>query len=161
MLKRDTSLTESFRGAWDGLAAAYRKEPNLRFHVAAAWLALGMAWLAPLSILEWVCLIILIGVVVFAELVNTAMERLGDQGARGEPSLLVGEAKQVAAGAVLVTALAAVAAGLLLFAPKLSSVVERLEFLAATNPVAVGGYLLVLGVLGWGALVGRRSRGER
>lgn len=155
------SLARSLRGAGSGLAAAYRKEPNLRFHLAAAWLALGLAWVAALAPLEWVALIILIGVVVFAELVNTAVERLGDREAGGETCLLVGEAKQVAAGAVLVVALAAVAGGCLLFGPKLPVMAGRVA-LAGQHPVPAAIYLAVMAVLAWRALEARRRpRGER
>lgn len=158
---RNPSLGRSLSGAWAGLAAAYRKEPNLRFHLAAAWLALGLAWAAALAPLEWIALIILIGVVVFAELVNTAMERLGDREAGEETCLLVGEAKQVAAGAVLVVALAAVAGGCLLFGPKLALMAGRVMS-AGRYPLPTVIYLAVMAVLAWLALEARRHpRGER
>ncbi len=137
------NLLRSLAGAWRGLVAAYLKEPNLRFHVAAAWLALGLGWLADFDALRWTCLVTLIGVVVFAELVNTAMERLGDVEAGGEPSFLVGEAKQVAAAAVLVAALAALTGGLILFGPRREVMLGRLPAIGQ-YPAASVLYLAVL-----------------
>ena len=156
MTARDGSLVRSFRGAWSGLLTAYRQEPNLRFHAAAAWLVLGTAVLAGVTAAEGVDLILLAGLVFVAELVNTAMERLGDVEAGNRFSVLVGEAKRVAAAAVLISAIAAMGGGILIFAPRLPAMLRRADAFLVDHPLAVGLHLSVLLILSRQAMTGRR-----
>lgn len=81
-----------------------------------AVLAAGLA--VRLAYGEW-CLIVLACAAVWtAEALNTAFEFLADATTK-EFHPVIGQAKDVAAGAVLVTALAAAIVGLLVFAPHL------------------------------------------
>ncbi len=150
------SLVRSFQGAWSGLVTAYRQETNLRVHAAAAWLVLGLACLGGVTAGEGVDLILLVGMVLVAELVNTAMERLGDVEAGTRFSVLVGEAKRVAAAAVLVSAVTASVGGVLVFAPHLSAMPARAEALMDDHPLEVGLYLAVLLMMSREALGGGR-----
>ena len=92
---------------------ALRTQPNAQIHavITVGALALG-AWLG-LSRAEWAILTLTIGLVWAAELLNTALEALVDL---ASPSLhpLAKVAKDVSAAAVLITAIIAVAVGLLL-----------------------------------------------
>ena len=69
-----------------------------------------------ISRMEWVAVILCFGMVISAELFNSAVERLTDL---AHPDLhpLAGKVKDIAAGAVLVTAIAAAAIGLIIFLP--------------------------------------------
>ena len=71
-----------------------------------------------ISRIEWCALVLAIAGVWAAEAVNTAIELLGDA-TTSDPHPLVGRAKDVAAGAVLLAALGAAVVGLLVFAPRL------------------------------------------
>jgi diacylglycerol kinase len=157
---RSGSLIRSIRGAWSGLLTAYRQEPNLRFHVAAAWCVLGLACLAGVTAGEGVDLVLLAGLVFVAELVNTAMERLGDVEAGNRFSILVGEAKRVAAAAVLVSAVTALVGGALIFAPRLPAMLRRADGFLRDYPLAAGIYLAALLALSRQALAGRRLAGR-
>lgn len=77
-------------------------------------------FLARLSRLEWCCILLAIVGVWTAEALNTAIEFVTDL-ASPEFSHLARNAKDVAAGAVLVAAVGAVALGLLVFGPRLLS----------------------------------------
>lgn len=156
MTARDGGLVRSFRGAWSGLVTAYRQERNLRLHAAAAWLVLGLAALAGVTAGEGVDLVLLVGLVLVAELVNTAMERLGDVEAGNRFSVLVGEAKRVAAAAVLISAIAAMGGGILIFAPRLPAMLRRADAFLLDHPLAVGLHLSVLLILSRQAMTGRR-----
>ena len=68
--------------------------------------------------MEWAILAVCVGMVLAAECLNTALERLSDRVAP-ERHPLVGQAKDAAAAAVLVAAMVSVAAGLLILGPKL------------------------------------------
>ncbi|GAB2945362.1 diacylglycerol kinase [Hymenobacter coalescens] len=108
----------SFGYALQGIREALQSEPHLRFHAlaAAAVVALG-AWLR-LPRHDWALLALAIGAVWAAELMNTAVETLVDL-VSPDFHPLAGRAKDVAAGAVLLTALAAVVVGLLVLGPPL------------------------------------------
>jgi diacylglycerol kinase len=71
-----------------------------------------------LSKLEWGLIIFSIGLVLTAEVLNTAVERLGDVVAGGKYNNLVRDIKDISAGAVMVSALTALTIGvLILFVP--------------------------------------------
>ena len=70
---------------------------------------------------EWTAICLCIGLVVSAELFNTAIERLVDL-VSPQRHPLAGQVKDIAAGAVLVCALAAIAVGLIIFVPYLTRI---------------------------------------
>ena len=107
---------KSFRYAVQGILTA-TKEQNLRFHILSAVIVVLAGFLTGLSITEWVILTIVIALVIGAELFNSAIERVVDL-ASPEIHPLAKQAKDMAAGAVLVFAVASVIIGLLIFLPK-------------------------------------------
>jgi diacylglycerol kinase len=70
-----------------------------------------------ISRLEWCAVVLSIGLVWTAELLNTGIERLGDAVTR-EPNELIRHAKDAAAGGVLVASITAAAVGAIVFLPK-------------------------------------------
>ncbi|WLV23593.1 diacylglycerol kinase family protein [Aciduricibacillus chroicocephali] len=101
-----------------GIGSAFLSERNFRIHSIAAVFAIGAGFLLRINRLEWMILVVVIGLVLQAELLNTAAEKLIDY-IKPEFHPVAGLVKDVAAGAVLIAALAAFAIGLLLFVPKL------------------------------------------
>lgn len=73
-----------------------------------------------ISKLEWLIIILVIGMVISAEIFNTSIEILTDL-VSPEENKKAGRVKDLAAGAVLVSAIAAVVLGLLIFLPKILS----------------------------------------
>jgi diacylglycerol kinase (ATP) len=112
-----TRRAQSFRFAWRGLVAVARSQHNAWIHGGATVLALSAGLLLRLSAGEWALMVFATAAVWAAEAFNTAIEVLGDAVAPDEHRL-VGTAKDVAAGGVLVTAVAAVAVGLLVLVPR-------------------------------------------
>ena len=106
----------SFRYAMEGLVTAVL-EQNFRFHLVSAIVVIMAGFVTGLSIVEWCIIILVIAFVIGTELINTAIERAVDL-ASPEIHPLAKQAKDVAAGAVLVFALASVIIGLLIFLPK-------------------------------------------
>lgn len=108
----------SFRYAFAGLAYVLRSQSNARIHLAVAVLVVAAsAWLG-LSRGEWALLVVTIAIVWTTEILNTAIEAVVDLASPGaHPMAKI--AKDCAAAAVLVTAVMAVAVGLLLLGPKL------------------------------------------
>ena len=116
--KPDTSgprgLARSFRFAFIGIGDAIRTERNMRIHVAFAVLALVACAVLRCTPMEWVAVIVMVALVFAGELVNTAIESAVDL-ASPEMDPLAKRAKDCAAGAVLVFAIAAVAVGLIVY----------------------------------------------
>ncbi|MBX6351391.1 MAG: diacylglycerol kinase family protein [Clostridia bacterium] len=137
----------SFAFAGRGLALAFRG-PNLRLQSAVGYAACALAWLEGLGP-EAVALVALAaGLVLAFEVVNTSVEELADLAAGGwRPE--AARAKDLAAGAVLVAAAAAFAAGLALLGPRLGRVPGALAQLLSASP---GGFAAL--VAGWLLLVG-------
>ena len=104
----------SFRHAGRGLSWAVSSQANLRVHLVAAAAVLLGAILLRFSAIEFVALLLCFAIVVMAELFNTTLEVLIDY-AWPEHHPMIGRAKDVAAAAVMVTAIGAAVVGLLLF----------------------------------------------
>ena len=108
----------SFRYAFRGLSDLFRSQPNARIHAVAAVAATALGYGCGISRLEWVAVILCITAVLAMEAVNTALEYLTDL-VSPEFHPLAGKAKDVAAAAVLLTAIGAVSVGLVIFIPHL------------------------------------------
>lgn len=75
---------------------------------------------------EWLAVLLISALVFTAEGLNTALEILGDEIAEGKWKNLVGRAKDVSAGAVLIAALFAVIVGLVIFVPHILQYIDAL-----------------------------------
>ena len=108
----------SFAHAFRGIGAALRSEPNLRLQLLAAIAVAIAGWWLEIRAGEWLAVIVAMALVLVAELFNTALEALADA-VHPERHEGIGRAKDAAAGAVLVAAIAAAAIGAIVFLPKL------------------------------------------
>jgi diacylglycerol kinase (ATP) len=104
--------------ALDGLALLLRSQPNAWIHAVATVLVVALGSLLQVSAYEWLWLLLAMALVWMAEAFNTALERLADAVSH-EQHPLIGQAKDLAAGAVLVAALAAAVIGMLILGPRL------------------------------------------
>jgi len=107
----------SFVFAYAGILAALKSEQNIRFHFTAAVFVIAAGLATGLSGTEWMLVVLVIGGMVSFEMINSSMERIVDL---ASPDLhpLAKQAKDMAAGAVLVFAIASAIIGLLIFLPK-------------------------------------------
>lgn len=106
----------SFKYAGVGIWTALKEQPNLIFHFLAAFFVISLGVFFQITRVEWLAVIILIGLVIAAELTNTAVEAIVDSftsdvhpGAK--------KAKDVAAGAVLILAITSATIGVIIFYP--------------------------------------------
>lgn len=106
----------SFGYAWKGIFCCIGKEQNLSFHLIATILVIVAGWYFNITHIEWLFVIICIGMVIAAELFNTAIEYLVDL-VSPQYHPIAGKIKDIAAGAVLVTAIMAAIIGLVIFLP--------------------------------------------
>ena len=110
-------ITKSFGYAFEGSFTCIRKERNMKIHCVMAVLVVAAGVILGLSPVEWCICLGLFGLVMALELVNTAVEAVVDL-VTGEYHPLAKIAKDTAAGAVLIAAIMAAAAGLIIFVPK-------------------------------------------
>lgn len=104
----------SFKYAANGLKVLVTKEHNARIHVIAATLAIFGAIALKSDVTEWIAVLIVIALVFITEILNSAVERLCDY-VKPEYSQTIKEIKDLAAGAVLISAMLAVIIGTLVF----------------------------------------------
>jgi diacylglycerol kinase len=107
-----------FGYAFSGLWYALRTQRNARVHAVAALLAVALGILLHVSAVEFALVIVAISGVFIAEMFNTVIEISIDL-AHPEYHPLAKTAKDVAAGAVLLSAMLAVAIALFVFGPHL------------------------------------------
>ncbi len=108
----------NFRYAFRGVGILFRDERNAWIHLTAALIVTLLGAFLGLSRTEWMIVVMVIAVVIAAEAFNSALERLCDR-VSAEYHPLIGQAKDLAAGAVLITAIGAALVGLILFVPKI------------------------------------------
>ncbi|MFC0522571.1 diacylglycerol kinase family protein [Pontibacillus salicampi] len=105
-----------FTFAWNGLKAVSKAERNFRIHLMTTLCVCILAAIVRVSFIEWAVLTLTVSLVLTMELINSAVERIMDfLSPTWHP--LVGEIKDITAGAVLVTAIAAIIIGCFIFIP--------------------------------------------
>jgi diacylglycerol kinase len=115
MLKRHLA---SYRYALRGIWMAFRFEPNMVFHLFGAIAVMIANYALKISATDWILTLLLIGAVWMSEIFNTAIEKLADRVTREHDSL-IGQAKDLAAGAVLIMSTTAAICGALIYIPYL------------------------------------------
>ena len=116
--KNQQGVARSFEHAYRGMISAVRTQRNMRFHVVVAVVVLVASVLLDVSKLELAVLVLTILIVFVTEMFNTAMEFVVDLATR-EYHPLAKLAKDVSAGAVLVSSVGALLVGYLVLADDL------------------------------------------
>lgn len=117
MNKKFSILT--FKYALEGITAALKEEPSLKLHFLIGALIIALSLILRFSKLDWIIVIFLIGFVIVIELTNTAIEAVVD-GFTDQLHPAAKMAKDISAGAVLVSAMTAATISLLVFLPYLT-----------------------------------------
>jgi diacylglycerol kinase len=108
----------SFKFAFSGLKLLLKTQPNAKIHLVVTVFVIIFGCFFQISRLEWIAVIGCFALVFSLEAVNTAIENMIDL-VSPDYHPLAGNAKDVAAGAVLIAAMAAVLIGFLIFLPKI------------------------------------------
>jgi len=108
---------QSFAYAFRGIRVVFGTEANMQIHIVITILVIVCGIAFSISLTEWMFCLLCIGLVVGAEMINTALENVVDLASPGQHPL-AGKAKDIAAGAVLICAIISVLIGLLIFVPK-------------------------------------------
>lgn len=111
-------VIKSFYYALRGIWELFLYTPNSRIHLLCAIAVVILAAILGVSKVEWLILVLTIFLVFSMETMNSALEKLADR-VSPEYSPLIRDAKDLAAGAVLLVAIGAVIVGLIIFIPYL------------------------------------------
>ncbi len=109
---------KSFVYAFRGIVLLVRNEHNAWIHCVAAVVAVALGFVLGLSAGEWTAVALCIGAVLAAEAFNSAIEALADRVSPGYDEAIK-RTKDLAAGGVLLVAIAAVVVGAIVYLPKL------------------------------------------
>ena len=112
-------LVASMEFAITGVITAFKEERNMRKHLVSAILATFAGLIFQISAMEWLFLMLAIFLVISFEIINSAIENVVDLASNYHFSMLAKNAKDMAAGAVLVISGYAVVTGLIIFVPKI------------------------------------------
>lgn len=106
----------SLRNALAGLAIAWKEELNFRIQIACGIVTILAAWFLGVSQMEFLIIVLLIGFVLSAEALNTALEEFCDMVQRN-PDPHIAKIKDLAAAAVLIASFTALIIGTTIFLP--------------------------------------------
>ena len=123
MKAKTKKLINSFKYAIYGIVTSFKTERNMKIHILVMILVIISGIVFKVSLLDWIILVTMFGLVISAELFNTAIETAIDMITK-EKNEKAKIAKDVAAGAVLVLAIASVIVGLIIFIPKILNFIE-------------------------------------
>ena len=116
-------LIKSFGYAFSGVKSAIRSEQNFRVHLLAAVVALSLSVLLKISAIEFLVIIICIGSVMAAEIMNTAIEKLCNfVSPQYHDQIKI--IKDLAAAAVLLLSIVAIVVGFTIFLPRILSILH-------------------------------------
>jgi len=109
---------KSFKHAFNGLWLMLKEEHNFRVHLFAAAIAIFCSWFFKINYYEWLIVLLLIGWVLCLEIVNSCVEQIMNF-ISTEKSPSIKKIKDLAAAAVLISAITALVIGLIIFVPKI------------------------------------------
>ena len=116
---KNRDLVSSLEFALTGILTAIKEERNMRKHAVTALVVIFAGFLFQVSRIEWLFLLLSIFLVVAFEIINSAIENVVDLASHYHFSMLAKNAKDMAAGAVLVVSLFAALTGALIFLPRI------------------------------------------
>lgn len=111
-------IINSFKYAIQGICSSFKTEKNMKIHVLIMLVVILLGIILKINLTEWLICIILFGIVISAEMFNTAIETVVNMiTEKQDPKAKL--AKDIAAGAVLIVAISSAIIGLIIFIPKI------------------------------------------
>lgn len=113
----------SFKYAFNGLFILLKEEHNSRIHFVAMIVVIILGFLLKIERIEWIGIILSIGLVISLELINSAIENLADFATKEKHDLIM-KTKDLAAAGVFWGSLSALTIGLIIFIPKILKLLQ-------------------------------------
>jgi diacylglycerol kinase len=112
---KQQGFSNTFKNARKGMRIVLKSEMNIRIHVCIAMIVLAIAFLLNFNVEKMCVLLLTIALVIAMEMMNSAIEYSLDAVFHNKYSRLVGMAKDISAGAVMLVSVFAIIIGILLF----------------------------------------------
>lgn len=120
---KNKNLLHSFKYAFTGIYSSVKKERNIKIHTSIMLLVIIMGVLLKINYHEWLTCLVLFALVLSSELINTAIEiTLNLITTEINPQVKL--AKDISAGAVLINAIFSAIIGLIIFIPKIITLIS-------------------------------------
>lgn len=114
---------QSFKYAFDGFKEFVKSEHNARIHLFFSLVVIILGFLYELNNTEWLFIVFCIALVFITEIINTSIEEIADF-ICSEDNQKIKKIKDLAALAVLISAIASVTVGLIIFLPKIMQLIN-------------------------------------
>ncbi|EOL42113.1 diacylglycerol kinase [Enterococcus phoeniculicola ATCC BAA-412] len=124
-IEKNKHFVRSVEFAFQGIKTVFQEERNMRKHVLFGSLAILAGFIFQLSQIEWLWLLLAVFLVLVVEIINTIFENVVDMVTEFHFHPIGKKVKDMAAGAVLLTALFASLIGAILFLPKIYQLIFR------------------------------------
>lgn len=117
--EKNKHFITSLEFAIQGIKTVFQEERNMRAHVVFGLMAILIAFLLGVSVLEWLWIFLAVFLVWIVEIINTVFENVVDMVTDCHFHPIGKKIKDMAAGAVLVTSVFAIIVGVIIFLPKI------------------------------------------
>jgi len=115
----------SFKYAFNGIKELIDNEPNVWIHLFATILVIVAGFLFKISLFEWIAIVFGIGFVITLEAINSSIEKLSDFASPGKNDQIK-KVKDLAAAGVLISSATALIIGLIVFLPKIFTLLMKI-----------------------------------
>jgi len=112
----------NLKDAFRGLKLIIKNERNFRIDIVVSVIVVTIGFLLEISHFDWIALGLLIALVFISEAINSVIEAICDT-VSSEYKVNIRYAKDVSAGAVLVSTIVSVIVGLIIFIPYISTII--------------------------------------
>ena len=112
---KQQGFTNTFKNARKGMRLVLKSEVNIRVHLCIAFFVMILAYFLNFTTEKMCILLLTISLVIISEMLNSAIEFALDAVFHNKYSKMVGMAKDISAGAVMLASVVAVIIGILLF----------------------------------------------
>ena len=120
---KSQGFINTFRNARKGMRLSLKSEQNIRVHILCGAFALALGFALHFSTVKFCILLLTIVMVISSEMMNSAIEFALDSIYHNKYSRMVGMAKDIAAGAVMIVTVVALMIGVLLFIPPIYRII--------------------------------------
>lgn len=122
---KSQGLKNTFKNARKGFRLALKSERNIRIHLAVGSLVIALAILLGFDVVKFSVLLFAIAMVIVSEMLNSAIEFTLDSYYHNRYNKMVGMAKDISAGAVMLATFVSIVIGCLIFGQAVIEIIAR------------------------------------
>ncbi len=123
---KNKTFIDSFRYAFEGVRTVFQEERNMRSHMFSFVAVILLSLFLPLSLHEWLWILLVSFLMIIMEILNTVIENIIDFISPGYHPLAK-KVKDMAAAAVLFTSFFALVTGAVILLPKIFAILKNYQ----------------------------------